>query len=98
MRETAIIRDISPNGIVSTEKGARTKQFGGHIAIGGSYEQEGEISRAQELDSYIELLRLGVLAQDQEEELGRLARKFYLPKSVEEERKIIEAGGITYGL
>ncbi len=58
-----------------------------------------ETARADRLDRYLGLLGNPLELADQTiaDEFSSLVREFYIPRNVDEERMIIDAGGITYG-
>lgn len=71
------------------------------IAEGLAYEhQTTEEARADRLNRYLELLggEVALLDEASTDELSGLAREFYIPRSFEEECRIMDAGGSTYGV
>lgn len=62
-------------------------------------QQAAQSAREQRLGHYIELLCDPIQLADQEtaEQFDGYVREFYLPRNADEEGRIIDAGGITYG-
>lgn len=62
--------------------------------------QSAESARAYELGRYLELLQnpAELLDETIANEFSGLAKKFYIPRTTEEECRIMDAGGSTYGV
>jgi len=88
-------------------------QASGQVALGSAIERQqgllaeivhskqvtAEAARTKRLDHYIELLQnpLELSDQDTADIFFGYAKEFYLPRGYEEDGRIIDAGGITYG-